>query len=228
MNEDKEFDFWYAVNNTELISKPKAQLETFGDTIVNYSLICEQMDSVGKIIIREGVLKALKPAIITPNALGQVDLQNFGDEAQKYTEWLKKNARNLVILQYGFSIEKKEIKESIITDNIDNVVARVRKEIEQRNDPLSAVLIGVDTPWEVCLLKLMVELVQESATGNMKNIQNRSLKEKKDFLDRIDQAFAKASREPSRINDLASMLKKEGLWEKYEDRFFALVRASQK
>ena len=228
MNEDKEFDFWYAVNNTELVSKPTAQLETFGDTIVNYSLICEQMDSVGKIIIREGVLKALKPAIITPNALGQVDLQNFGVEAQKYTEWLKKNAQNLVILQYGFSIEKKEIKESIITDNIDNVVARVKKEIEQKNDPLSAVLIGVDTPWEVCLLKLMVELVQESATGNMKNIQNRSLKEKKDFLDRIDQAFAKASREPSRINDLASMLKKEGLWEKYEDRFFALVRASQK
>ncbi len=228
MNEDKEFDFWYAVNNTELVSKPTAQLETFGDTIINYSLICEQMDSVGKIIIREGVLKALKPAIITPTALGQVDLQNFGDEAHKYTEWLKKNAQNLVILQYGFSIEKKEIKESIITDNIDNVVARVKKEIEQRNDPLSAVLIGVDTPWEVCLLKLMVELVQESASGNMKNIQNRSLKEKKDFLDRIDQAFAKASREPSRINDLASMLKKEGLWEKYEDRFFALVRASQK
>ena len=228
MNEDKEFDFWYAVNNTELVSKPTAQLETFGDTIVNYSLICEQMDSVGKIIIREGVLKALKPAIITPNALGQVDLQNFGEEAQKYTEWLKKNAQNLVILQYGFSIEKKEIKESIITDNIDNVVARVKKEIEQKNDPLSAVLIGVDTPWEVCLLKLMVELVQESASGNMKNIQNRSLKEKKDFLDKIDQAFAKASREPSRINDLASMLKKEGLWEKYEDRFFALVRASQK
>ena len=228
MNEDKEFDFWYAVNNTELVYKPTAQLETFGDTIVNYSLICEQMDSVGKIIIREGVLKALKPAIITPNALGQVDLQNFGDEAQKYTEWLKKNAQNLIILQYGFSIEKKEIKESIITDNIDNVVERVKKEIVQRNDPLSAVLIGVDTPWEVCLLKLMVELVQESATGNMKNIQNRSLKEKKDFLDRIDQAFAKASREPSRINDLASMLKKEGLWEKYEDRFFALVRASQK
>ena len=90
MNEDKEFDFWYAVNNTELVYKPTAQLETFGDTIVNYSLICEQMDSVGKIIIREGVLKALKPAIITPNALGQVDLQNFGEEAQKYTEWLKK------------------------------------------------------------------------------------------------------------------------------------------
>ena len=228
MNEDKEFDFWYALNNTELISKPTAQLETFGDTIVNYSLICEQMDSVGKIIIREGVLKALKPAIITPTALGQVDLQNFGDEAQKYTEWLRKNAQNLIILQYGFSIEKKEIKESIITDNLDNAVARVKKEIEQKNDPLSAVLIGVDTPWEVCLLKLMVELVQESASGNMKNIQNRSLKEKKDFLDRIDQAFAKASREPSRINDLALMLKKEGLWEKYEDRFFALVRASQK
>ena len=103
-----------------------------------------------------------------------------------------------------------------------------KKESSTKDDPLSAILIGVDSPWEVCLLKLMVELVQESAQGNMQQMQKQVLKEKKQYLDRIDQAFAAASREPSRINDLASMLKKEGLWETYEDRFFALVRASQK
>ena len=227
MSEDKQFNFWYAVNNTELIARPSAQLETFGDTIVNYSLICEQMDTVNKVCVREGQLKALKPTIITPAALGQVDLQNFGNEAQAYAQWLKEHAQNLRILQYGFTIEKQEIKESIITDRMENVVERVKKESSTKDDPLAAILIGVDSPWEVCLLKLMVELVQESAQGNMQQMQKQVLKEKKQYLDRIDQAFAAASREPSRINDLASMLKQEGLWESYEDRFFALVRASQ-
>ena len=227
MSEDKQFDFWYAVNNTELVVRPSGQLETFGDTIVNYSLICEQMDAIDKVCVREGRLKALKPTIITPASLGQVDLQNFGNEAQAYAQWLKEHAKNLRILQYGFTIEKQEIKESIITDRMENVVERVKNENSTKNDPLAAILIGVDSPWEVCLLKLMVELVQESAQGNMQQMQKQVLKEKKQYLDQIDQAFAAASREPSRINDLASMLKQEGLWETYEDRFFALVRASQ-
>ena len=59
MSEDKQFDFWYAVNNTELVTRPSSQLETFGDTIVNYSLICEQMDAINKVCVREGQLKDL-------------------------------------------------------------------------------------------------------------------------------------------------------------------------
>ena len=51
---------------------------------------------------------------------------------------------------------------------------------------------------------------------------------KKSLADTIDVAFLEASRDPSRINDLAEMLKRNGLWEKYEDRFFALVKASGK
>ena len=110
MSEDKQFDFWYAVNNTKLITTPTSQLETFGDTIVNYTLICEQMDSIDKICVREGQMKALKPTIITPNALGQVDLKNFGDDAKEYADWLKNNANDLRILQYGFTLHKQEIK----------------------------------------------------------------------------------------------------------------------
>ena len=74
MSDDKQFDFWYAVNNTKLITSPSSKLETFGDTIVNYTLICENMDNINKISIREGQIKALKPSIITPDLLGQIDL----------------------------------------------------------------------------------------------------------------------------------------------------------
>ncbi len=107
MDNKKQFDFWYAVNNTELVSTPTSRLETFGDTIVNYYLVSELMDDIDKVRVREGHLKALKPEIITPQALGQIDLDDFGPEARKYGDWLKNNAGDLRILQYGFRIEKR-------------------------------------------------------------------------------------------------------------------------
>ena len=111
MSNDKEFDFWYAVNNTKLVTTPTSKLETFGDTIVNYSLICEDMDNINKICIKEGQIKALKPTIITPDILGKLNLNDFGSDANEYAEWLKNNAKELNIMQYGFSIYKQEIKE---------------------------------------------------------------------------------------------------------------------
>ena len=175
MDPKKQFDFWYAVNNTELIRTPTSRLETFGDTIVNYYLVSELMDHVDKVRVREGHLKALKPSIITPQALGQMDINDFGDEARKYGEWLKENAGDLRILQYGFRLEKKELKEYVVSDHVDNVLDRVEQDVKSKEDPFSAVLLGVDDPWEVCLLKLMVELVQHSASENIQDIQKMAL-----------------------------------------------------
>ncbi|MDZ8120061.1 hypothetical protein [Pontiella agarivorans] len=226
MSNDKQFDFWYAVNNTELITTPTGQLETFGDTVVNYYLVCQHMDSLDKVVVREGHLKALKPAIITPQSLGQVDVGDLGAEAQEYADWLREHANELRIIQYGFSLEKQELKEYVVSDHINNVLDRVKQEVAEKDDPLSSILVGVDDPWEVCLMKLMVDLVQHSAQGNMQDFQQQSVDMKKRLTDNIDQAFLEASRDPSKINGLAKMLKLNNLWEKYEDRFFALVKAS--
>lgn len=226
MSNDQQFDFWYAVNNTELITTPTGHLETFGDTVVNYYLICQQMDSIEKVVIREGHLKALKPAIITPQSLGQVDVGDMGPEAQGYADWLREHANDLRIIQYGFTLEKQELKEYTVTDHIDNVLDRVKLEVGEKDDPLSSILVGVDDPWQVCLMKLMVDLVQHSAQGNMQDIQKLTTDRNKQMNDRIDDAFLDASRNPEQINALADLLKSNGLWEKYEDRFFALVKAS--
>ncbi len=227
MEPKNPFDFWYAVNNTELISAPSSRLETFGDTVVNYYLVSELMDSIDKVRVREGHLKALKPEIITPQGLGQMDLDDFGPEARKYAEWLQEHAGDLRILQYGFRLQKQENREYVVSDNIDNVLDRVRKEVEAQDDPLSAILLGVDEPWEVCLLKLMVELVQNSAQNNIRDLQKQVQAQEQNMERRIDQAFLDASRDPSKISALADMLKQKGLWDQYEDRFFALVRSSE-
>lgn len=228
MNPNNPFDFWYAVNNTELVSAPTSRLETFGDTIVNYYLVTELMDSIDRVRVREGHLKALKPEIITPQALGQVDLDDFGPEARKYADWLREHGGDLRILQYGFRIQKQELKEYVVSDHVENVLDRVRQEVAAKDDPLSAILRGVDDPWEVCLLKLMVELVQHSASGNIQDIRKREISRQKNLNDRIDEAFLEASRNPGRINALAELLRSNGLWERYEDRFFALIRSSER
>lgn len=226
MNSKQQFDFWYAVNNTELVATPTNRLETFGDTVVNYHLVCEQMDSVDKVVVREGHLKALKPKIIMPQSLGQMDLEDFGQDANQYADWLAQHGGDLKILQYGFRIQKQEIKEYVVTDHLDNVMDRVKAEVGAKDDPLSAILIGVDSPWEVCLLKLMVDLVQHSAKGNIQDIRNQAVSKKNSLTENIERSFLEASRDASKVNALAEQLRQNGLWEKYEDRFFALVKAS--
>jgi hypothetical protein len=227
MKNDPQFDFWYAVNNTEVISVPERRLETFGATMVNYHLVTELMDSVNKVRVRVGKLKAFRPEIITPQSIDEMMLEGFGNEARNYADWLHKNAQEMQILKYGFKVQKQEINDYILTDSLQTVVDRVKGEVSGRGDPLGAVLVGVDRPWEVCLLKLMVELVQHSVAGNIQDIRQHQRDHKAQLHQQIEQTFLAASRDASKVPELADLLRRNGLFERFEDRFFAVVRASK-
>lgn len=229
MSKNKNFDFWYAVNNTEIISLPDNRLETFGNTIINYYLASELMDDVGKIRIRKGNLQALKPEIITPfNHTPEVIEGEFGSEAQEYADWLRQNGKDLKLLKYGFKIQKKEFSESVVSDRLDNVVDRIKEDLAENKDPMSTLIVGVDDPWEVCLLKLMVELVQQSAKGNIEDLQTQQNQLKEDLRKDVENRFFAAAKNPSQITELGNFLSQKGLFKQYEDRFFALVKSSER
>jgi len=227
MKNDPQFDFWYAVNNTEVVAVPQNRLETFGATMVNYHLVSELMDSVNKVRVRTGKLKAFRPEIITPPSITDDMLEGFGEEARDYTEWLQQNAQEMQMLKYGFKVQKTEINDYILSDSLETVVNRVKDELAESNDPLGAVLVGVDRPWEVCLLKLMAELVQGSAPRNFQDIQQKQRDQKMELHQTLEKAFLDASRDAANVPALAELLKKTGLFERYEDRFFAAVQASK-
>ena len=227
MSKDPQFDFWYAVNNTEVVAVPQNRLETFGATMVNYYLVTELMDSVGKVRVREGTLKAFRPQIITPSSITDEMLEGFGAEAQDYAQWLQAHAQEMQMLKYGFKVQKTDVNDYILSDPIEAVIERVKADISERNDPLGAVLVGVDHPWEVCLLKLMTELVQASAPGNIQDIQQLQRDNKSKLHQTIEKAFLDASRTATKVPELAELLKKHGLFERYQDRFFAAVQSSK-
>jgi len=235
MKERNTFDFWYAVNNTEVVHHPRRNLETFGSTMLNYHLVSELMDSLGRIRVREGRMLATQPKIITPEAYAETVLEGFGDEAGRYIEWLKEHEKKhgkLRVLQYGYMLKRESFSEHVINDSFEAVVERVKEKVRQSNDPASAVVVGVDDPWDVCLVKLFWEIIQKSAVTNIKEMAQRNLlggpaDPEESARAALEKAFLEASRNPSLINDLAGKLQAMGLFEECQDRFFSLVKASK-
>lgn len=230
MKDKKTFDFWYAVNNTEIVLMPQRHLETFGTTVLDYHLISELMDRTDQVRVRHGRMKASQPRIITPEAYSKTLLEGFGEEAAKYVEWLKQH--EIRVLQYGYRLTQEAFSEHVVSDALKTVIERVEKEVKAKHDPLSAVVVGVDDPWDVCLIKLFAEIIQGSAKTNIQQLQQRRLFDDAGGVPKavrleIDNDFRVASRNHAKIGALARKLQTYGLFEEYQDRFFSLVKASK-
>ena len=232
MQPPNQFDFWYAINNTRVVLLPSRRLETFGATVLNYHLVSELMDTVDKVRIREGRIQAQRPQIITPPSMESSPLEGFGVEAERYVDWLREHSQDFRMLQYGFVISKQEGTEQVITDNIASVLERVEKDVREKGDPLAAVVAGVDSPWEVSLLKMMVEISGQSFPGNVREMERHNLFAVENGVpvvlrQELDADFQAASRNPNLISPLGKKLQQHGVFADYEDRFFALVKSSR-
>jgi hypothetical protein len=104
---------------------------------------------------------------------------------------------------------------------MDNVVERVRTDLKTKADPLSALIVGVDEPWEVCLLKLLFEVVKQSAPVNARDLRA----DPDGSRHEIEKAFRMAAGDRSRLAPLAQLLTRLDKFKDYEDRFYALVRS---
>lgn len=171
MSSNPDFDRWYAARHVRILLRPSHQLETFGNTLVNYHLISEIEDHPGKIRIREGRLEAHKPLVIAPNVDG-LTTEGLGEEAREYLRFLRDNVDSLRILQYGYHLKSDNFSEQIVTDSLSVVTERVKASVIASNDKFSAVLQGVDEPWDVALVELWRREVERSAGKNIKELND--------------------------------------------------------
>ena len=224
-----QFDFWFAVNNTEIVMHPKRHIETFGNTIINYYLVSELMDAVGKVRVREGRMQALRPQIITPSSYANTVLEGFGEQAQKYFEWLKEHEDTVRILRYGYTLKQEAFSEQVISDTPEIVLERIKQDLLARKDPFAAIIKGVDDPWDVCLVKLFWAIIQNSAQANIRELHERHMFEMQDNMpagirEEVEKGFQAAAKDASLIKALGRFLQENGLFERYQDRFFKLVQ----
>ncbi len=228
MSEPTPFDFWYAVNNTRVLQLPEQGLETFGVTRIQYHLLTESMDAVDQVRVREGTLVAAQPRILTPDHLLHGSVEGFEDEESgRFLSWLRANHPEARFVRYGFTIRKQDIQDTLLHENLETVAGNVLEHTREAGGA-RAVLLGVEQPWEVCLLKLMFDLVEKSAPRQIADFQSRNMLPNPHRLQQdIEAEFCAAARDPSRIPYLHKRLASLNLFEAYQDRFFALVRQSR-
>lgn len=171
----KEDDFHYAIENTEVIVAPEQQIATFGSTSFHFYLISELMDRVDQVRVRNGKIQAERPQILTPEHFRRLLLEGFGEKAQRYAEQLRENLRDIAVLRYGFQFRKTDVTEETIRDSLNAVITRTKRRVENADQPLSAIIHGVDDAWEVCLLKFTIDMVERSAGGNLGDFRKRGL-----------------------------------------------------
>ena len=168
-------NFDYAIENTQVIVAPERKIATFGSTSFHFYLISELMDRVNEVRVRDGNIHADRPQILTPDHFSRLLLEGFGEKAQQYVDQLREQTRNFAVLRYGFQFRKTDVTERMFRDPIDAVIARTKSQVEDMEEPLSAVIQGVDDAWEVCLLKFTIDMIERSSGGNLGDFRKRGL-----------------------------------------------------
>lgn len=218
-----------AVMNTEVIRPPRQNLATFGTTNVYYYLVAEatynELIHSQETVIREGRVIAERPKIVTPSYLSR--MEGFSPEAKKYFEMLITQGNpDSPGLVYAYRNEPKEL--NIVSDTLAAVVAKLNEQIDHKGDPLTSIIKGEDTLWDVSIMKFIYEITSHSVMDNVRQLNQRGLLNvdamgvTADARIRIEHLFALVEKGEMEPADLKTELDRWNVFEQYQDRFFSI------
>ena len=169
----------YALEATRVLLEPDRRIDTFGDTRFEFQLLSELMDRTGEVRVRTGEVEAMRPRILRPDSMQEIELDGFGDKARErmdaLIEKLKAEGKDLAFLRYGFRFRSGQVNEEIIHDTMDAVRERVLEDIRRTGNPALAVIEGVDDAWEISVLKFSFEMILRSHEINAFDFKRRGL-----------------------------------------------------
>jgi hypothetical protein len=214
----------HAIENTRVLRPPRQRLATFGTTNVYYYMITELMQDVN--IVREGRVIAAKPKIVTPAYL--INLEGFSGQAKRYLELIAEQNPNEPGILYSYKNENCEM--AVVSQPTADVLDKINQRIDMRNDPLMAIVQGVEEMWDVSLLKFTFELTRGSVYRNFSDFYGKgrfAADEKgvpKDAREHIEYLFEMTRQDPSQASELVAELHRWNLWSEYQDRFLKMFR----
>jgi len=229
-------DWRNAIEQTYVVKFPQQHLATFGITRVEYFIVTEplylEFDSNKKIesVVRTGLVKSAQPVIITPtyamNNLG------FSESAHEYMKDVStKYGPNSPGIVYEYTNEHKNLE--IIGGHPSDIANNIRKDLDNKKNNLSVVIVGIDEFWDVALLKFIYEYTAASLAFNSNEMKNAGLMDIRQDLgglpvaatNQIEEMFKSVYKGGS-PEVLKHELDKWGVYRFYEDRFLDLFKNS--
>ena len=162
------------MENTRVLVAPDQAIQTYGQTSFRFSLVTEPMDEIGRVRLRRGVIHAERPRILAPQYISRLLLEGFGEKARDFGEWMEQQ-KDFHVLRYGFSLKKTDLSEQVLGETKESLMERLSDELRRNDDPMAALIEGIDDAWEVCLMKFTMDLISRSAGENVAEWQRRGL-----------------------------------------------------
>ena len=230
MNSDEKIQ--YAIEHTEVLRPPKQRLATFGLTNMYYYLVTEPvyaelLDRVVETVVREGRVIAERPKIVTPSYLESL-FEGF-QHGKDYAEFiLRQYGAHEPGLLYRYRNEPGEV--NIVSSSLNEVVDTLNKKIDQKGDPLSAIIKGVDEMWDISVMKFVHDITKSSLQSNVTELGTRGLLDvdqagiPRQTRHAIEQLFEMVREDRTKAPELEAELRRWGLFDEYEDRFLDLFK----
>ncbi len=227
MNEEERLA--QAVSRTQVLRHPKQALATFGVTNISYYLLTRPVyaqENESETVVRTGRVIANRPRIVTPYYLSRLD--GFSADARHYFQKLIDTlGPDVPGIYYTYRNEPNGM--DIVSNGLEDVLAKINAEIDARGDPLAAVIRGEDTLWDVSLMKFIFDMTSASLSGNLADFQSRGLLGIKEGVPadarlNIEDMFRRLKEGSIKPHELQQELERWGLFEAYQDRFLAAFR----
>ncbi|MCD6390682.1 MAG: hypothetical protein J7L92_01600 [Dehalococcoidia bacterium] len=214
----------YALEHTELIRAPQQELDTFGNSVIDYYVVTELVGNLS--VVRDGKVIAERPKIVTPTYL--INVEGFSEQARKYIAMIARENPYGSGIFYRYKNEPRGM--NVVSEPIEQVINKLSSQIEGQNNALSTIIKGVEELWDVSLLMFIYGLTTRAARTNIAEFNRRGFFNidasgvPQGARDYIEELFEHVSRNLSRAPELVIELNRWGLFPEYEDRFFALFR----
>lgn len=223
-----------AIASTRVVRPPRQGLATFGSTSVRYYLITEPsyrdlgmpQDGQEESVVREGVVRAERPRVVTPYYL--LRHEGFGDNADRYLQHLVEEVgADHPGLMYHYKNEGAET--AVVSGSVDEVTRRIVDRLDREGKPLEAVITGTDDLWDLSLMKFIYEFTTSSAQTNVSELRAQGLLRTEggvpmDARLRIERMLEEARRGDREPGEVHREIERWGLFDEYQDRFFTLFR----
>ena len=214
----------HVLENTELVRAPRQTLATFGSTSIDYYVVTQLVG--GASVVRDGKVMAERPRVVTPLYL--LNVEGFSEQAKGYAEMMSTEHPDEPGIFYSYKNVPGGME--VVSERVEVVLEKLGERLEEENNPLSAILRGIEESWDVSLLVFIYDLTRRSFRSNAAEFTRKGFLDidsagvSRDARVHIEELFRRASKDPSCASVLAVELKRWGVFSEYQDRFFSLFR----